>query len=96
MATRELVAPLATNPIMSGRSIPLLRHLKHLNMFTSDDFIDSSRQTIARQYHFRLFQMLSDYFVFIIFYHLSNVSGQYKWGMEGREGDGWRGTGGPN
>ena len=36
------MAPLATNPIMSGRSRRLFRHLKHQNMSTSDDIIDSS------------------------------------------------------
>ena len=35
--------PLANNPIMSGRLIPLFRHLKHLNLFTGDDFIHSSK-----------------------------------------------------
>ena len=43
-------------------------------------------QTLAWQYHFWLFRMLSNYFVFIIFYHLSNVSGRYKWGKGERKG----------
>ena len=42
LATRKLVAPLAINPIVSGGSIQLFRHLKHQNMSTSDDIIDSS------------------------------------------------------
>jgi len=37
-ATREAVMPLETYPIISGRSIYLLKHLKHKN-----DFIQSSR-----------------------------------------------------
>ena len=50
LATRELVAPLATNPIMSERLILLLRHLKHQNMSTSDDFIDSSGKIFLVQF----------------------------------------------
>ena len=44
LATRKLVATLAINPIVSGGSIQLFRHLKHQNMSTSDDNIDSSRK----------------------------------------------------
>ena len=51
-------------------------------MYSSLDHI----RTIARQYHFRLFRILLDYFVSIIFYHLSNVSGRYKWGKGERKG----------
>ena len=36
------MAPLANDPIMSGRSIWSFRHLKHQNLSTSDDFIYSS------------------------------------------------------
>ena len=44
------MAPLANDPIMSGRLIPLLRHLKHQNMSTSDDFIDSSGKIFLVQF----------------------------------------------
>ena len=33
------MAPLANDPIMSGRSIRSFRHLKHKNLSTGDDFI---------------------------------------------------------
>ena len=36
------MAPLAKDPIMSGRSIPSFRHFKHQNLSTCDDFIHSS------------------------------------------------------
>ena len=39
LATREVVAPLAKDLIMSGTSIWSFRHLKHQNLLTSDDFI---------------------------------------------------------
>ena len=39
LATRELVAPLANDPIMQERLIQLFRHLKHQNLSTGDDFI---------------------------------------------------------
>ena len=42
LATRELVVPLANNPIMRGRSIQLFRHLKYQNLSTGDDFIHCS------------------------------------------------------
>ena len=34
--------PLANDPIMLGGSLPSFRHLKHQNMSTGDDFIQSS------------------------------------------------------
>ena len=42
LATRELVAPLQNDPIISGRLILMFRHLKHQNLSTDDDFIQSS------------------------------------------------------
>ena len=36
------MAPLANDPIMSGTSIRLFRHLKHQNLSTGDDFIYNS------------------------------------------------------
>ena len=36
------MAPLANDPIMSGISIWLFRHLKYQNLSTGDDFIHSS------------------------------------------------------
>ena len=42
LATREAVAPLANDLIMSGTSIQSFRHLKHQNMSTGDDFIPSN------------------------------------------------------
>ena len=41
-ATRELVVPITNNPIMLGRSIQLLRHLKHQNLSIGADLIFSS------------------------------------------------------
>ena len=38
LANREAVAPLENDPIMSGRLIWSLRHLKHKNLSTGDDF----------------------------------------------------------
>ena len=42
LATRELVTPLANNPIISEKLIQSFRHLKHLNLYTGDSFINSS------------------------------------------------------
>ena len=42
LATREAVAPLANDPMMSGTLIRSFRHLKHQNLSTGDDFIHSS------------------------------------------------------
>ena len=42
LATREAVAPLANDPIMSGRLILSFKHLEHQNLSTGDDFIQSS------------------------------------------------------
>ena len=42
LATKKLVAPLANNTINSGRSIWSLRHHKHQNLSTGDDFIHKS------------------------------------------------------
>ena len=42
LATRELVVPLANNPIMSVRLKQSFRHHKHQNLSTGDDFIHSS------------------------------------------------------
>ena len=42
LATRELMAPLANNTIISERSIWSFRHLKPQNLPTGDDFIYSS------------------------------------------------------
>ena len=42
LANKDLVAPLANYPIMSGRSIQWFKHLKHQNLSTGDDFIHSS------------------------------------------------------
>ena len=42
LATRELVALLVNDPIMSGRSIRSSKHLKHQNLSTCDDFMDDS------------------------------------------------------
>ena len=42
-ATRELVVPLNNDPLMSGRLIWLLRHLKHQNPSIISDSIDSTR-----------------------------------------------------
>ena len=42
LATRELVAPLANNTIILGRSIYLFRHLKYQNLSTGDDFIHNN------------------------------------------------------
>ena len=42
LASTELVAPIANNPIILGRSIPLLKDLKDQNLCTCDDFIDRS------------------------------------------------------
>ena len=39
----DALVQLANNPIMSGRSIRLFRQLKHQNLSTGDDFINSSR-----------------------------------------------------
>ena len=41
LAIREVVAPLANDPIMSGTLIRSFRHLKHKNLSTGDDFIHS-------------------------------------------------------
>ena len=42
LATREAVALLSNDHIMSERSIRSFRHLKHQNLSTSDDFIHRS------------------------------------------------------
>ena len=42
LATKQFMAPLASNLIMSGRSIRLFRPLKHKNPSTGDDFINNS------------------------------------------------------
>jgi len=42
LATREAVAPLANDPIISSRLIQLFRHLKHQNLSTVEYFIYSS------------------------------------------------------
>ena len=42
LATREVVAPPANDPIMSGRSKQLFRHPEHQNLSTGDDFVQSS------------------------------------------------------
>ena len=36
------MAPLANDPIISGRLIRSFRHIKHQNLSTGDDFIHSS------------------------------------------------------
>ena len=41
LATRELVASLANNLIMSGKLLQSFRHQKHQNLSTGDDFINS-------------------------------------------------------
>ena len=38
MATKQFVAPLVSNPIMSGRSLWSFRHLKHQNLSIGDVF----------------------------------------------------------
>ena len=43
LATRELVAPLASDPIMLGRSIRSFRDLEHQNPSIISDSIDSAR-----------------------------------------------------
>ena len=50
LATKEALAPLANDPIKSGRSIRSFRHLKLQNLSTGDDFIYSSG--IIFQFHF--------------------------------------------
>ena len=42
LATKELVAPLARDPIISVRSIWSISHLKCQKIFTGDDFFHSS------------------------------------------------------
>ena len=39
LATRELVAPLQKDPIMSGILIGMFKHLKHQNLSTGDYLI---------------------------------------------------------
>ena len=46
----EAVAPLSNDPIMSYTTIKLLRHLKHQNLSTGDDFIDSSGKIFLVQF----------------------------------------------
>ena len=43
LATREAVALLANDLIMSGTSIRSFRHLKYQNLSTGDNFINGSR-----------------------------------------------------
>ena len=43
LVTRELVAPLENDPIMSGRLIWSFRHLEHQNPSIISDSIDSAR-----------------------------------------------------
>jgi len=47
LATREFVVPLASDPIIWGRSIWSFRHLKHQNMSTGNDFTSSSRKNVS-------------------------------------------------
>jgi len=46
LATRELVAPLASDPIIRGRWIRSFRHLKHQNLSIGNDFISSSGKNV--------------------------------------------------
>ena len=39
------MAPLASDPIMWGRSIQLFRHLEHQNLSIISDFIDSKEKS---------------------------------------------------
>ena len=50
LVTREAVAPLENDPIMSGRLIRSFRHLKHQNLSTGDDFIHQGSIATARSH----------------------------------------------
>ena len=50
LATKETLAPLANDPIMSRRLIWLFRNLKHQNLSTGDDFIHSHGIDILVKY----------------------------------------------
>ena len=45
------MALLANDPIMSGRSIWLFKHLKHQNLSTGDDFICSETKHIRARFN---------------------------------------------
>ena len=49
MATKELVAPFAIDPIMFGRMKWSFRHPEYQNLFTGDDLLLSSSSIFGHQ-----------------------------------------------
>ena len=51
LATKEVLAPLANDPIMLGRPIRSFRHLEHQNLSIISDLID--RERVGEQFLWR-------------------------------------------
>ena len=54
LATREVVGPLANDPIISGRLIRLLRHIEHQNPSIISDSIGCLRRINTTIYIFQI------------------------------------------